>query len=309
MENMTKKLLLVINPNAGMKLGRRFLPEMISILSSGGYLVSVFVTSARGEAVDITRNHAGDFDLVAACGGDGTLNEVITGLLSGGHRTPLGYIPCGSTNDFATGLSLATDPLQACRDMLSGALRPLDIGAFCGSRYFSYTASFGAFTSVSYSTPQQVKNIIGHAAYILEGIRSLADIRPIHLKVTADDQVFENDYLFGAVCNSTSLGGVLKLHNSQVHMNDGLFESLLIPFPTDLIALNQVLIALRTCAYQDPHLSFIRASHFIFESAAGLPWTLDGEEASGEPVTVIDNLPGAVSLRCSAQVSASAAPV
>ena len=291
-----KKLLLILNPNAGLKLGRRYLPEMISLLTRAGYLVSVFVTERRGEATDFALSFGHSFDVVVACGGDGTLNEVITGLLRGGHHPLLGYIPCGSTNDFAAGLSIPSDPLQACRAIAEGVPRPLDVGCFGRDRYFSYTASFGAFTAVSYSTPQNVKNVIGHAAYILEGIRSLADIRPIHLRVTADDQVFENDFIFGAVCNSTSLGGVLKLEDSQVHMNDGLFESLLIPFPADLIALNQILAALTAHAYADPHLIFIRASRFLFETASDHSWTLDGEEAPGQSIILIQNLHSAISL-------------
>ena len=291
-----KRMLLILNPNAGQKLGRRYLPEMISLLTHAGYFITVYVTERRGDAADFTLVHGNAFEVITACGGDGTLNEVITGLLRGGHHPLLGYIPCGSTNDFAAGLNIPSDPLQACRAIAEGTPRLLDVGCFGKDRYFSYTASFGAFTAVSYSTPQNVKNVIGHAAYILEGIRSLADIRPIHLRVTADDQVFENDFLFGAVCNSTSLGGVLKLENSQVHMNDGLFESLLIPFPADLLALNQILTALRTHVYEDPHLVFIRASRFLFETSSDHSWTLDGEEAPGKPIVLIQNLHSAVSL-------------
>lgn len=293
-----KSLHLILNPNAGTRQARRFLPEMISVFNKAGYLCSVYVTEKRGDAVDFARLHAGEADLVVACGGDGTLNEVITGLLQGGHKTPLGYIPCGSTNDFASGLELPLAPLLACDSIVFGNPRPLDVGLFGSGRYFSYTASFGAFTSVSWSTPQNVKNVIGHAAYILEGIRSLADIHPIHMKVTADGQEYEDDYIFGAVCNSTSLGGVLKLDDSEVHMSDGLFEALLIPFPPDLLVLNRILTALRTRHYDDPSLLFLRASKFTFSGAADIKWTLDGEEAEGAPVVEIRNIHNAVSLVC-----------
>ena len=293
-----KSLHLIINPNAGTRQGRRFLPEMISVFNKAGYLCSVYVTEKRGDAVDFARAHAGEADLVVACGGDGTLNEVITGLQQGGHRTPLGYIPCGSTNDFASGLELPLAPLLAYDSIVFGNPRSLDVGLFGSDRYFSYTASFGAFTSVSWSTPQNVKNVIGHAAYILEGIRSLADIHPIHMKVTADGQEYEDDYIFGAVCNSTSLGGVLKLDDNEVHMSDGLFEALLIPFPPDLLVLNRILSALRTRHYDDPSLLFLRASKFSFTGASDIKWTLDGEEAEGAPVIEIRNIHNAVSLIC-----------
>ena len=293
-----KSLHLIINPNAGTRQGRRFLPEMISVFNKAGYLCSVYVTEKRGDAVDFARAHAGEADLVVACGGDGTLNEVITGLQQGGHRTPLGYIPCGSTNDFASGLELPLAPMLACDSIVFGNPRSLDVGLFGSDRYFSYTASFGAFTSVSWSTPQNVKNVIGHAAYILEGIRSLADIHPIHMKVTADGQEYEDDYIFGAVCNSTSLGGVLKLDDNEVHMSDGLFEALLIPFQPDLLVLNRILSALRTRHYDDPSLLFLRASKFSFTGASDIKWTLDGEEAEGAPVIEIRNIHNAVSLIC-----------
>jgi len=291
-----KKLHLVINPTAGTRQGRRFLPDIISVFNRAGFLCTVYVTEKRGDAVDYARNETGNADLIVACGGDGTLNEVLTGLQLGGHNPPIGYIPCGSTNDFASGLGLSSQPLKAAEAIISGTPHTLDVGLFAPDRYFCYTASFGAFTSVSWSTPQNVKNVLGHAAYILEGIRSLADIHPIHMKITADGQQYENDYIFGAVCNSTSLGGVLKLENSEVHMNDGLFEALFIPFPPDLIILNQILTALRTHHYDDPSLRFLRASRFTFEGSPDTKWTLDGEEAGSAHLIEIQNIHNAITL-------------
>ena len=293
-----KSLYLIINPNAGTRQGRRFLPEIISVFSRSGYLCTVCVTDKRGDAVDFARDHAGEADLVVACGGDGTLNEVITGLQLGGHKTPLGYIPCGSTNDFANGLGLPNAPLIAAETIITGAPRTLDAGLFAPDRYFSYTASFGAFTSVSWSTPQNVKNILGHVAYILEGIRSLADIRPIHMKITADGWQYEDDYIFGAICNSTSLGGVLKLEDNEVDMNDGRFEALLIPFPPDLLALNRILSSLGAHHYDDESLCFLRASSFIFEGSSDVIWTLDGEAAEGSSRVEIRNVHNALTLIC-----------
>ena len=287
----------MINPSAGTRQGRRFLPEIISVFNRAGYLCSVYITEKRGDATEFARAHAGEADVIVACGGDGTLNEVITGLQLGGHQTALGYIPCGSTNDFANGLGLSTVPLTAAESIVSGQPRPLDVGLFAPDRYFSYTASFGAFTSVSWSTPQNVKNVLGHAAYILEGIRSLADIHPIHMRITADGQLYEEDFIFGAVCNSTSLGGVLKLDDSAVDMNDGRFETLLIPLPADLLALNRVLTALRTHHYGHESLRFLRASSFLFEGTP-VTWTLDGEAAEGSSRTEIRNIHNAISLIC-----------
>ncbi len=293
-----KSLCLIVNPNAGTRQARRFLPEIISVFNRAGYLCSVYITEKRDDAAVFTRANAGGMDLIVACGGDGTLNEVISGLLLGGHRTPLGYIPCGSTNDFANGLGLPVAPLIAAEKIVSGRPCMLDVGLFAPDRYFSYTASFGAFTSVSWSTSQNAKNLLGHTAYVLEGIRSLADIHPIHMRITADGQIYEEDYIFGAVCNSTSLGGVLKLENSDVHMSDGLFETLLIPFPADLLALNRILNALRIRHYDDDSLQFLRASSFLFEGGPDVTWTLDGEAAGGSARVEIRNVHNAISLVC-----------
>ena len=296
MNGELSSLYLILNPSAGTRQARRFLPEIISFFNRADWRCSVYVTEKRNDATDYVRLHGGEADLVVACGGDGTLNEVITGLQLGGHKTPLGYIPCGSTNDFANGLGLPTAPLIACEAIVSGTPQALDAGLFVPDRYFSYTASFGAFTSVSWSTPQNVKNVLGHAAYILEGIRSLADIRPIHMRITADGQLYEDDFIFGAVCNSTSLGGVLKLEDSQVHMNDGRFEALFIPFPPDLIVLNRILNALRTRRYEDESLHFFRAASFVFEGAQDVTWTLDGEAAEGSARVEIRNIHDAIRL-------------
>lgn len=289
-----KHLHLIVNPVSGTRQARKHLPEMIAALSRGGYMVTVCVTEQRGDAYEFAKAHAGDADMVVACGGDGTLNEVITGLLSGGHATPLGYLPAGSTNDFAATLSLSSNMIKGCERIVSAEPRFLDVGRFGADRYFSYTASFGAFTSTSYTTSQGMKNILGHAAYVLRGITSLSGIHPIHMKITADGQEYEHDYIFGAVCNSTSLGGILKLKDDGIHMNDGLFEALLIPFPSGLAGLNRIVNALSAHRYDSPSLVFIRASSFTFEGAPDLKWTLDGEEAAGGGLLTIENLHNAV---------------
>lgn len=295
-----RKLLLIANPNAGTRQARRLLPDFLEIFNGAGILPSVYLTSRRGDAVTAARELGGSVDIVAACGGDGTLNEVVSGLLAGGHSVPVGYIPAGSTNDFAAGLGLSTDMLRACRDVAEGTPRDLDVGLFAPDRCFVYTASFGLFTAVSHSTPQNAKNILGHAAYILEGVRSLADVRPLRMKVTADGRTWEDDYLFGTVCNSTVLGGgVLKLDDSQVHPGDGLFESILIPYPPDLTALARLLADCRARKYEDSdRVTFIRASRFVFESDPPIPWTLDGEKAPLSTAQVITNLHRAVRVIC-----------
>lgn len=291
-----RKLLLVVNPASGTRQARRLLPDMLEIFNDAGFLPSVRLTRRRGEAEAVARDLGGEADIVAACGGDGTFGEVVSGLVAGKHATPVGCIPAGSTNDFAAGFGLSRDLLQACRDIVSGSPRELDVGLFAPDRCFTYTASFGLFAAVSHSTPRNAKNVLGHAAYVLEGIRSLADVRPLHVKVSAGGRTWEDDYLFGTVCNSTVLGGgVLKFDEEQVHANDGLFECLLIPFPPDLGSLARLLADVRARRYEDsPFVTFVRAPRFRFESSPPVPWTLDGEKAPLAGVQEIANLPRAV---------------
>lgn len=289
-----KSLYLVMNPESGTRTGRRVLPDLVSLFTRAGYFCSVYLTEQRGSATDFVRLHGGEPELLAVCGGDGTLNESVSGLLAGGHDTLLAYIPCGSTNDFANGLSIPADPMKAAEALLAGAPRALDIGRFGPDRCFCYTASFGAFTQAAWATPQPVKNVLGHAAYVLEGILSLPQIRPIRMNIRADGLEYEDDYLFGAICNSTSLGGVLKLKDEAVHMNDGLFEALLIPYPGDLLVLNRVLTSLNAGRYDDPDLLFLRASEFTFSSKERPAWTLDGEVAEPGNSVRVRNLHSAV---------------
>ena len=290
-----KKLLLIINPNAGLQKSRKALADLIAIFTEYGYLSTVCVTARRGDAVAFAQDYAGEYDLIVTSGGDGTLNETVTGLMCGGHKTPVGYIPAGSTNDFAASLGLSSDLLRAARDIMEGRPHPLDVGKF-QDRYFCYTASFGAFTSTSYSTPQNVKNVLGHAAYVLEGIKDLPNIRPQNVCLEADGQSYEGEYLFGAVCNSTSLGGVLKLAPSMVDMNDGLFETLLIRNPGNAIELQSILTALTARKYDNPMLTFVRASKLVFQADPNMPWTLDGEYAEGAREITVENIRSAITL-------------
>ena len=207
-----KKMLFILNPCAGTKKANKFLAEILDVFNRADYQTQVYVTAGPKDAVQAVKQFAPGMDLVVCCGGDGTFNETVTGLLEAGLSTPLGYIPAGSTNDFANSLRLSLHPLEAAKAIINGTPKPLDIGLFNG-RYFSYVASFGAFTKVSYSTPQNVKNALGHTAYVLESIKEIATIRKLPVRLELDGEVVEDDYIFGAICNSTSVGtGLLVGH-------------------------------------------------------------------------------------------------
>ena len=289
-----KKMLLVMNPCSGKKKANRVLADIIGIFNRGGYDVTVYMTAARGDATRVVAERAEEFDLIVCAGGDGTFNEMVSGLLSAGHKTPVGYLPAGSTNDFANSLHLSKDLLKAAQDIVDGEPQNLDIGRFNG-RYFSYIASFGAFTRASYATSQSVKNVLGHLAYILSGIKEIPSIRSRRLRFTLEDgTVLEDDYIFGAISNSTSVAGVLTLSEELVDMNGGVFELLLVRKPHSLLELNDCVLALTTQDYHTPMLTFT-STHFVeIEAPEDMDWTLDGEQETGRSHCTAENLHDAI---------------
>ncbi len=290
---MKKKLFLVVNPCSGTRKIKPALLQVVQIFSEAGYCVTVYPTSAPQDATRVVRTLPKSYDLIVCSGGDGTLNEVITGMLEGGHTCRLGYLPAGTLNEWSSGLKMSGNLLRAARDVVEGIETPLDIGRFC-DRYFSYTASFGAFTEASYSTPQDVKNVLGQAAYFFEGIKSLGNIKPHTLSVQFDDgSVCEGDFIFGAVSNSLSVGGVLKYRDTRVKLNDGVFEVVLVRKPEHASQLQGIVSAL-LCQnfddFSDPCLEFRHTSSLTVTGGENLPWTLDGEQASGADRTEISIL-------------------
>ena len=293
-----KRLLLVMNPMAGMKKANPLLTEILDVFAKGGYLCVVHMTQAPGDGTLVVRRFANDVDLIVCIGGDGTFNETITGILAAGAKTPIGYIPAGSTNDFAASLHLSKNVVEAAWDIVSGTAAVYDVGRF-EDRYFTYVASFGAFTKVSYATPQSVKNSLGHLAYMLGGIAELSAIRSWHVSFEVDDgQFITGDYIFGAVSNSTSVGGILTLDPKIVDMNDGKFELLLIKAPENLADLGEIVRALTAQDYQSPMLTFLPAQKLRVQADPSMDWTLDGEFAKGRENLEIENIHDAIRVMC-----------
>lgn len=270
-----KKLLFIYNPHAGKAKISTHLHEIVSILQRGGYLVTVYATTGPRDAVDKAREMAMDYDHIVCAGGDGTLSEVITGLMGTDYAGNLGYIPAGSTNDFSRTLGLPVDVDIAAETAVGGRPAGCDIGGF-NHQIFVYVAAFGVFTAVSYETPQEFKNIFGHMAYILEGIRSLTEITPYHLRVQWDGGEIEDDFIYGAVSNSTSVGGFRGLMSDKVILDDGLFEVMLVRRPHSLAQLNDIIASLVTNRPDDSVLAF-QTSSLQIQTTAEVPWTLDGE--------------------------------
>jgi YegS/Rv2252/BmrU family lipid kinase len=278
--NTLKKMLFILNPNAGQKRANKYLADILAVFNRAGYDVHTYVTAGQGEAIEQAKKRAEEMDIVVCCGGDGTYNETMTGLLQSGADIPIGYIPAGSTNDFASSLGLPTDPIEAAKVIARGCVRKYDVGSF-GGRHFAYVASFGAFTRTSYATPQSIKNSLGHMAYLLEGIQELSQIKTHRLRFETDEGIIEDDFLFGAICNSTSLGGILKLDSSVVDMQDGKFELLLVRAPRDLVELAACLQAVQTKKYNCAMMTFINTAKVKVTAPADMCWTIDGEREEG----------------------------
>lgn len=286
---MAKTLLLIVNPRAGRTRSMSPMFDAVAHFCEEGYLVSVRCTAYPGHAAEIAEEEGARFDRIVCCGGDGTLNETVRGVMSLSQPPLLGYIPGGSTNDFAASLSLPSDPVQAARRITASEGKRLDVGTFNG-RPFVYVASFGAFTKASYSASQSIKNDLGHLAYLLEGVKDLSTLRPYPATVTTEEEIFDGEFLFGAVTNATSVGGLMKLHKDQVVLDDGLFELLLIPNPTSAAELQELVRSLVLQDFTGGGVVFRHVPAVTVETPEGFPWTLDGEYGSGAEKVEIRNL-------------------
>ena len=290
-----KKLLFIVNPKAGKTKSSAPLFDAIARFSQAGYLVRLFITTQGGDAYQATAECGNDYDLVVCAGGDGTLNEVLNGIMQQEKRPAIGYIPNGSTNDFATSLRLSANPSMAAAAIACGRATHLDVGRF-NTRFFAYVASFGAFTKASYSAKQTAKNLLGHLAYILEGIGSLDSLHPYRVRAEADGEVFEGEYIFGAVCNSTSLGGLVKLDPKKVQMDDGKFELFLLKMPKNPLDLQNLVSGLAKMRYDTPGIILRHVEQVTLTTEENIPWSLDGEYVPSSPLVKIENLPGAITL-------------
>lgn len=292
---MLKKAIIIVNPVAGTMKVKEGLFELLSSLGKQGYETTVSLTQKRGDAAKTAKKYGATYDLVVCCGGDGTLNEVVRGLLTLTERPLLLYYPCGSTNDFATTLGLPTDARLVAEKLDEREVMALDIGCMNGKKLFSYIASFGAFVRASYAAPRKVKNALGHFAYVLEGIKEIPTLgRSYHTKITYDGGELEGDYALVAVTNSTSAGGVLRLPKEEVSLTDGLFELLLIKgikTPADAASAVQMLLSKK---YDGDKVTLLHTTRAIIECEDAPDWCTDGEYAGKIARAEVVCLKGAV---------------
>ena len=274
---MEQRVLLMVNPMAGRQKIRNELLYVVDTLTKAGYETIIYTTQGKDATRDLLAEKDSQFDRVICCGGDGTFNEILSATMHWDKRPILGYIPAGTTNDFAAGLKLPSDIREAAVNIVRGTPHTVDAGLF-NTSYFSYVASFGAFTETSYSTPQNFKNALGHLAYILEGIKEIPAFTPYTVCVEADGQIYKDSYIFGAVSNARSVGGILKISDSLVDLNDGVFEVMMIKMPKTLMDLSAIvtsLTSLNPLKYDPSMFLFLQTKELKITFEQEMVWSLD----------------------------------
>lgn len=287
---LDKKMMLIVNPVAGKGEMVRQLAEVTGIFMDAGYRVSYFPTRDRGDACDYVKAYGADFDMICCSGGDGTLNEVVSGMIDAGLDIPIGYMPSGSTNDFADFHKISNDIITAAGNIVGGSEHRVDVGRL-GGKYFINAADFGAFTWLPYTTPQRLKNKLGFYAYILDGIRDISKLQSEHLRLKINGQTIEGEYIFGIAASSSSLAGTMDLFGETVVADDGLFEVLLLRRPTSPAELQATIAALSTQNLNNELCFFCRTDKIELECMKKLNWALDGEKCVGDIHHTIEMLP------------------
>ena len=292
---MSQKLLFIFNPHSGKGQIKNNLVEIIDTMVKADFEVTVYTTQAQGDAIQKVAAEAANYDRIVCSGGDGTLDEVMTGLIQSGQDVPIGYIPAGSTNDFANSLGIPKDMVKAADAAVNGRTFPCDIGAF-NNDYFVYVAAFGLFTEVSYKTSQEWKNVLGHAAYILEGMRSLHDIPSFTMQVEYNNVRIQDEFIYGMISNSTSVGGFKGMTGKDVLLDDGVFEVTLIKKPRNPIELNEIIASLINLVDDTDMIYSFKSDEVEFMAREEVPWTLDGEFGGAHEEVIVKNICRAVDI-------------
>ena len=291
-------LMLIINPAAGSSGYKNNFGEALCTLDKAGYRVTTYFTQKKGDAIQYTAEYADKYDVVACVGGDGTLSEVLSGMMQieESKRPPIGYFPMGTANDVATSLDLPkSDSARAAKRMIEGRPHHYDVGGF-GKEYFAYIAAFGAFTEVSYETPQEMKRAFGHLAYVLQGATAIQNIEPYHAVVEYDEGIIEGNFLYGSVSNSTSVAGIVKLKDEMVTLGDGESELVLVKDPGDAIAMAELISSILTQRFDSEYMQILHTTHAKFTFDKPVAWTRDGEAGGMNQEIDIYNFPCAVQL-------------
>lgn len=285
-----KEMLFILNPTAGKTTIKNRLFDVIDAFTDADYRVTVHPTKQANDGRNIVISEGSDYDLIVCAGGDGTLDDVVTGFMLSKCDIPLGYIPAGSTNDFARSLGIPLEPMAAVTNITSGHPFPIDVGSFNKNDYFIYIAAFGAFTEISYSTDQQFKNMFGHAAYIMKGIRSLNSVTTYQATIRYDDQEITDTFIYAMITNSLSVGGMRNVVLADdVKFDDGIFECLLIKAPTNPIELQAIINSLLISEVNDKYMYCFKSSKIEITSEEEIPWVMDGEFGGNHKKVIVEN--------------------
>ena len=285
---MAKKILFIVNLRSGKGTIKNYLADILDIMIKAGYEVTVYTTQCQGDAIQKTIDETANFDRIICSGGDGTLDEVVSGMMQLEERKPIGYIPAGSTNDFGNSIGIDKDMLTAARISISDKLFPCDVGLF-NSESFVYVAAFGLFTEVSYSTSQDLKNVLGHAAYIIEGAKQLRDIKSYKMQIEYEGNVIYDEFIFGMITNSKSVGGFKGIIQGDIDLCDGLFEIMLIKRPKNPIEFNEILAYMTGVINDTEMLYSFQTGEIKITSKEEVPWTCDGEFGGNHQVVTVRN--------------------
>ena len=296
-----KKMLFIVNPKSGREQIRSKLLEVLDLFSAAGYEIQIHITQRQKDAAEAAARWGQEKDLVVCSGGDGTLNEVISGMMELPQAPLLGYIPSGSTNDYASSLEIPKQTMDAARNVLEGQPFPIDVGKFCKDRYFVYIAAFGAFTEISYQTSQDKKNLLGHQAYMLEGVKGLGALKSHRMKVEWDGNVLEEEFIFGMVTNTISVGGFKGLVTQSVALNDGEFEVLLIRNPRTPRDLSNIISYMFLKEEPNDYVFKFRAGHIRITAEEPVDWVLDGEFGGSRLEVEVENLKERIQILHSAE--------
>ena len=294
-QTVAKKMLFVFNPKAGKGKIKTHLLDIVDIFSSHNYEIIIRSTQAPRDAYEKAKEYADSVDLIVCSGGDGTLDEVVTGIMEVDSSVPIGYIPAGSTNDFANSLFMPKNMIRVAEMIMAEELYHCDIGRF-NQKTFAYVAAFGLFTDVSYETDQDLKNVLGHVAYVLEGVKRLFDIKSYHMKVSSEEVQVEDDFIVGMITNSRSVGGFKNLTGKNVDMNDGFFEVTLIVHPKNPLQLQEIMTALVMAEDNTDMIYSFKTRQLTIETDEEVPWTLDGEFGGNHSYVDIENRHKALNL-------------
>ena len=295
-----KKLLFIVNPKAGKTAIKSKMNDILEIFCGAGYRVEVYLTHKEQEVDnEFIVDHADEYDIVVCAGGDGTLDNTVGGVMrlerKLQRRIHMGYIPCGSTNDYAKSLKISLNPVQAAKDIVTGEVNHVDVGRL-ENDFFIYVAAFGLFTDISYSTSQSLKNALGHAAYVLGASKSVFNVKSYRLKAWFDDELVEGEFIYGHVTNSLSIGGFKNVGVKNMSFSDGKFESILVRKPNNPADLNKIVTSLMTDKMKDEYIVFKESSRVVIKSEEEIPWTLDGEYGGSYKTARIINIQKALSI-------------